>query len=304
MKDFKTTLLIGGTILGGLTLGQTSLAAEIHTNTIDEVKKEMKVQKAGETHQYKVQKGDTLSVISEASQLSMNQVMAQNKIVNPDQLEVGQRLTLNPNVTYQPAPVYTVQQPSAPMNNTNTQTNNQDYVSQPQTQPVSNAGYNTMNNNVTSTNQPVQPSQPGQTQPSQTQPSQPTQAPEETGPYAGRHGMNYNDEYYDPYPESEYLIQWVDSPSNFEDEEDWDIYGAPFPYQKEYDEWLKWGNDNRHEWMEQYQVRAETAFMDYTPKDGWTQYEEGGKTWEDWRSSHPNEVNQWLKDNQDKLPKK
>ena len=96
MKDMKSMVL--GTVIastGVLAMGaHTTQASEI--NSVDTIKAEMHKQQGNKQHLavYRVQKGDTLSGIAEASGLTIAKILEMNDIPNPNLIHIGQLINL------------------------------------------------------------------------------------------------------------------------------------------------------------------------------------------------------------------
>ena len=96
MKDMKSIVL--GTVIasaGILAVGtETTQASEV--NSVATIKAEMHKQQGNKQHLavYRVQKGDTLSGIAEASGLTIAKILDMNDILNPNLIHVGQLINL------------------------------------------------------------------------------------------------------------------------------------------------------------------------------------------------------------------
>lgn len=88
-------LLMASTLLAGVT-GLANVADASELNSVDTIKAEMHKQQGNQQHLavYRVQKGDTLSGIAEASGLTIHQILEMNDIPNPNLIYVGQLINL------------------------------------------------------------------------------------------------------------------------------------------------------------------------------------------------------------------
>ena len=96
-KTLKTIALGAGLVGAGLLSGNVANASEVHTtNSVDTIKAEMHKQQGNKQKLavYRVQKGDTLSGIAEASGLTINQILEMNDIPNPNMIHIGQLINL------------------------------------------------------------------------------------------------------------------------------------------------------------------------------------------------------------------